>query len=231
MKFYRLDTSRSFFSTKNTYAYLSVNKSNEIPDGYKGPREEYLRYKCPFCGFEQINIFFPEKHVAVFNKDKVGDISLGVNCYGEISFSQKMLNMIQQYDLKGIVDTKRYTHMETSKRQPIVSINGAYYGAKISFETLLWKFIDKLDECIVTEIAEKYGCEKCMGHRAIVGIPKTAKLYLQGLNQVTSDIFSTIDNAGYIFFSERFIEACRKENITNLLDKIVEVYDISDLNN
>lgn len=220
-----------YFSSKKTYAYLSVNKSNEISDGYKGPREEYLRYKCPYCGFEQAQIFFPEKNVAVFNKDKVADISLGVTSWGAVSFSQKMLNMIERYNLKGIIDTRRYAYMETVKRKPIESIEGDYYGARIKFEPLFWKNIDKLAECNVINLSEvdKVGCEKCRGNRMILSIPKTATLYLQGLNQVTSDIFSTIDNAGHVFFSERFIEACKKENITNLLDKIVEVYDISEL--
>lgn len=230
MKFYRWDQSRMFFSSKNQYAYLSVNKSNKIPDGYKGPIEEYQRYKCPYCGFEEINLFYPEKHIAVFCKDKVGDVSLGVRSYGAISFSSKILNMITKYGLKGIVGAKKYISMETTKQQPITSIDGDYYAATIKFDPLIWKYIDEEDKCIVDEYTNE-GCSKCQGNKCYIDIPKTAKLYLQGLNQETLDIFSTIDNAGEVFFSERFIDACRKENITNLLDKIVEVYDIEDISN
>ena len=52
-------------------------------------------------------------------------------------------------------------------------------------------------------------------------IPKDAKLYLDGLNEVEYDIFSTIDNPGHIFVSERFVEACKTEKITNIL-RLVE---------
>ena len=231
MKFYRLDDSKKFYASKASYAYLSINKTNKVPDNYAGPEELHIVYKCPYCGIEEVNRFFPEKHIAVFNKDNVGDITLGVRKYGQISFSQKVLDMISKYGLNGIVDIKQYLFMETSKtHQPITSIVGPYYDAKIKFEPIVWRYIDEEDKCIVDEDASE-GCSKCQGNKCYIGIPKTAKLYLQGLNQVVSDIFSTIDNAGHVFFSERFIDACRKENITNLLDKIVEVYDISDLNN
>lgn len=231
MKYYRLETSKRFYSSKSSYAYLSVNKTNNVPDDYKGPEEKNLIFKCPYCGYERINRFFPEKHIAVFNKDNVGDFSLGVYGYGQIAFSQKVLDLIVRYNLKGIVEVKKYNFMETSKtHQPIMSTIGAYYEAKIQHETLLWKYIDKIKECKVVERAQDVDCGKCFGPQMFLSIPKDAKIYLQGLNQVASDIFSTIDNAGHVFFSERFIEACKKENITNLLDKVVEVYDISDLN-
>lgn len=228
MKFYRLATDGMFSYSKKSYAYLSVNKTNRIPDGYKGPREEYSICKCPYCGFERIHIFRPEKYIAVFCKDNVGDISLGVHDYGQISFSQKFLDMIDKYGLKGIVDVKKYLFMETSKHQPITSIEGDYYSALIQFEPLVWKHIDKTKRDL-TKRPEEVGCNKCLSpYMAFYN--KDAKVYLQGLKDVPYDIFSTIDSGGEVIFSERFIEACKKEGITNLLDRIVEIYDIEDLN-
>lgn len=228
MKFYRLPTDGTYSYSKKSYAYLSANKSNILPDGYKGPREEYSVCKCPFCGFERIHIFYPEKNIAVFCKDKVGDISMGASSYGQISFSQKVLDMINKYGLKGIVDVKKYLFMETTRHQPITSIKGDYYNALIEFVPAVWKHIDKLDDYIVCERTEKVKCDKCLSQYMVL-YKKDAKVYLQGLKDVQYDIFSTIDSGGEVIFSERFIDACRKENITNLLDRIVEVYDIEDL--
>ena len=47
-------------------------------------------------------------------------------------------------------------------------------------------------------------------------------------NKVDIDIFSTMDNPTAIFVSERLVEACEKEGITNILDKLVRVYDDSE---
>lgn len=228
MKFYRLTTDGMFSYSKKSYAYLSVNKTNKVPDNYKGPVEEYPICKCPYCGFERIHLFRPEKNIAVFCKDKVGDISMGVHDYGQISFSQKFLDMIDKYGLKGIVDDKKYLFMETSRHQPITSIEGDYYGALIHFEPLVWKYINKIEKSDLTKRPEKVGCNKCISPY-MAFYDKDAKVYLQGLKSVEFDIFSTIDSGGEVIFSERFVEACKKENITNLLDRIVEVYDIEDL--
>ena len=48
MKFYRLDLSKRFYSSKKTYAYLDVNKYNEVPVNYKGLKIENLMFLSSF---------------------------------------------------------------------------------------------------------------------------------------------------------------------------------------
>lgn len=53
-------------------------------------------------------------------------------------------------------------------------------------------------------------------------------IYISGLNEVDLDIFTTMGNCSTIIVSERLVEACEKEGITNILDKLVRVYDNSE---
>ena len=54
------------------------------------------------------------------------------------------------------------------------------------------------------------------------------QIYISGLNEVDLDIFATMGNCSTIIVSERLVEACEKEGITNILDKLVRVYDDSE---
>ncbi len=88
--------------------------------------------------------------------------------------------------------------------------------------------MDKENECLIVVHNRTCGCSKCLGNRDFLKLPKDAKLYLDGLNEVEYDIFSTIDTRT-VFVSERFVEACKTEKITNILDRLVEVFDYTDL--
>ena len=227
MKFYRIDTSHMFFDRK--YAYLTVNSTNKIPDNYNGPTEEYLNFKCPYCGYEEHRIFYSEKFIAVFSKDSVGDISVGAVTF-QFAFSQKVLNMIEKYQLKGIEEVRQYKYMETARHKQIESIESPYYDAKIHFEPLRWKYVDKESDClVVVQESRTCGCSKCLGNKDYLEIPKDAKIYLDGLNNVEYDVFTTIDNFGEVFVSERFVQACKAEKITNILNRLVEVFDYAEL--
>ncbi len=226
MKFYRIDDSHMFYNRK--YAYLSVNSTNKIPNEYQGPTEEYLTFRCPYCGYERYNIFYPEKFIAVFNKDSVGDISVGVVNF-QLAVSEKFLKMIEKYQFKGIEEIREYKYMETTRHKTIESVKGSYFETRVHFEPLRWRYVDKENECLIVVHNRTCGCSKCLGNRDFLKIPKDAKLYLDGLNEVEYDIFSTIDNPGHIFVSERFVEACKTEKITNILNRLVEVFGYSDL--
>ena len=234
MKFYRIDTSGMFMNRK--YAYLSVNSKNEIKYKEKANiREiEHIKYSCPFCGFEYFNIFYPEKNYGIFNKDSVGDFSFGVTSYGDFGLSAKAVRLIKEYDLKGIIDLKKYISIETTRKAPITSIDNEYYEAKITYLPLIWE--DVKDENNVSksfsevDYIGRYGCEKCTSNKIYGSLKKTDKLYIKGLNEVSLDIFSTTDNRGEIIVSKRFVDMCEKEGLTNIVKKFVEIYDSKECN-
>ena len=64
--------------------------------------------------------------------------------------------------------------------------------------------------------------------KIFISIPKKTNIYISGLNEVDLDIFATMGNCSTIIVSERLVEACEKEGITNILDKLVRVYDDSE---
>lgn len=234
MKFYRIDKSDTFMNRK--YAYLSVNSKNEIKYKEKANiREiEHIKYSCPFCGFEYFNIFYPEKNYGIFNKDSVGDFSFGVTSYGDFGLSAKAVRLIKEYDLKGIIDLKKYISIETTRKAPITSIDNEYYEAKITYLPLIWE--DVKDENNVSksfsevDYIGRYGCEKCTSNKNYGSLNKTDKLYIKGLNEVSLDIFSTTDNQGKIIVSQRFVDMCEKEGLTNIVKKFVEIYDSKECN-
>ena len=234
MKFYRIDTSGMFMNRK--YAYLSVNSKNEIKYKEKANiREiEHIKYSCPFCGFEYFNIFYPEKNYGIFNKDSVGDFSFGVTSYGDFGLSAKAVRLIKEYDLKGIIDLKKYISIETTRKAPITSIDNEYYEAKITYLPLIWE--DVKDENNVSksfsevDYIGRYGCEKCTSNKIYGSLKKTDKLYIKGLNEVSLDIFSTTDNQGKIIVSQRFVDMCEEEGLTNIVKKFVEIYDSKECN-
>lgn len=220
MKFYRLNLNDRFMSSKKTYAYLDVNKYNEIPENYKGLKVDNLIFKCPICGYERVEWFFPELHYAVFNKAKIGDFSFGVTDYGPIAFSKKVLNSIEKYNIKGIVDVKKYKGLITKSGKTILSMTD-YYDAKIQYLNLI---IEKNDFDCYTKMEKKYGCDKCMGSKDWLTISPNSKLFIKDLNQVEIDIFSIIHRPSEIFLSEKFVQMCIEEGFTNIIDKIVEVF-------
>lgn len=234
MKFYRIDKSDTFMNRK--YAYLSVNSKNEIKYKEKANiREiEHIKCSCPFCGFEYFNIFYPEKNYGIFNKDSVGDFSFGVTSYGDFGLSAKAVRLIKEYDLKGIIDLKKYISIETTRKAPITSIDNEYYEAKITYLPLIWE--DVKDENNVSksfsevDYIGRYGCEKCTSNKIYGSLKKTDKLYIKGLNEVSLDIFSTTDNQGKIIVSQRFVDMCEKEGLTNIVKKFVEIYDSKECN-
>ena len=54
MKYYRIGGKGQYFSSKKTYAYLSVNKDNEINDADKEPKIKHLMFKCPYLSLIHI---------------------------------------------------------------------------------------------------------------------------------------------------------------------------------
>jgi hypothetical protein len=76
--------------------------------------------------------------------------------------------------------------------------------------------------------ASKLECIHCEGIYSCYHLSKKAKVYIDNLKEIDYDIFITMDQSSDIIVSERFVEACKKENFTNILDKIVEVYDAND---
>lgn len=221
MKFYRLNLLNRFFSSKKSFAYLDVNKYNEIPSNYKGTKIENIIFECETCGYKRIDFFYPDLHYAVFNKDNVGDFSFGVNDYGQIAFSEKVLNLIEKYNIKGVVDVKKYKKLITKRGNDILSVDH-YYDAKIKYLKLIIKKNNIDKEYLYND--EKIGCNECIGKKEWLTISPNAKLYISDLNKVNFDIFSIIHRPSEIFISEKFVEMCRKEGLTNILDKIVEVY-------
>lgn len=234
MKYYRIGGKGKYFSSKKTYAYLSVNKDNEINDVDKEPKIKHLMFKCPYCGRKVIYIYYTNKNIAVFNKDKVGDFSFGVTCYGSFVATEKLLNMFEKYNLTGIVDYIEYKYAETVKRKPITSYAGKLYDVKITYLPIIWEHCENLEsdegdkKTLVFESELSGGCIHCCGKKGYIGLAPKAKVYLENLNKVNIDIFSTMDNPTAIFVSERLVEACEKEGITNILDKLVRVYDDSE---
>lgn len=233
MKFYRIYNYDVFFSSKKTYAYLSANKDNEINDADKEPKIKHLMFKCPYCGRKVINIYYTNKNIAVFNKDKVGDFSFGVTCYGSFVATEKLLNMFEKYNLTGIVDYIEYKNAETVKRKPITSYTGKLYDVKITYLPIIWEHYEILEnnEGCKIRIFDKDlsdGCIHCCGKKIFISIPKKTNIYISGLNEVDLDIFATMGNCSTIIVSERLVEACEKEGITNILDKLVRVYDDSE---
>ena len=222
MKFYRLDLSKRFYSSKKTYAYLDVNKYNEVPVNYKGLKIENLMFECDNCGYKRIEYFWPDLHIAVFNKDNVGDFSFGVNDYGPIAFSKKVLDLIEKYNIKGIVDVQKYKKLINKHGVEITSTDH-YYDAKIQYLKLIIKKNDVDKEFYFDD--EKIGCKKCVTNKQWLTISPNAKLYIEGLDKVDIDIFTLIQMPSIIFVSERFVDMCFKEMLTNILDKIVEVYN------
>ena len=226
MKFYRIDLKGMFMNRK--YAYLSVSKKNDIKDNEKYIEEIHDVYICPYCGFRDERIFYPEKNYGIFNKDSVGDFSFGVTKYGSFALSAKAVNLIQKYNLKGIVDFKKYISIETTRKAPITSIDNDYYEAKIVYLPLIWEQV--VDEnynpsdnyCI---IEDNMGCEHCSSTKIYLRLNKTDIVYIKGLDDVTFDIFSTMDNRGEIFVSQNFVDMCIKENLTNIVNRFVEVFD------
>ena len=226
MKFYRIDTSGMFMNRK--YAYLSVNKKNQIKYKEKLIEEVHELYTCPYCGFKSNEIFYPEKNYGIFNKDSVGDFSFGVTTYGNFALSAKAVNLIQQYNLKGIVDFKKYISIETTRKAPITSIDNDYYEAKLTFLPLICEYaLDEYNNPVtnVFEDDEIIGCNKCSSTKSYIGFNKTDKLYISGLNDVTLDIFSTTHMPGEIIVSQNFVDMCIKENLTNIVNRFVEVFD------
>lgn len=230
MKFYRIDTSDKFMNKK--YAYLSVNSKNEIKDKEKVIEIEHILCHCPFCGFKYVNIFYPEKNYGIFNKDSVGDFSFGVTSYGAFGLSAKAVDLIKKYNLKGIIDFKKYISIETTRKDPITSIDNEYYEAKIAYLPLIWEHvIDENNESKSFSKVDhigKYGCEKCISNKIYESLNKADKLYIKELNEVSLDIFSTTDNRGKIIVSQRFVDMCEKEGLTNIVKKFIEIYDSKD---
>ena len=60
---------------------------------------------------------------------------------------------------------------------------------------------------------------------------KTDKLYVKGLDEVTLDVFTATDNPSEIFISQRFVDMCVKEKLSNITNRLVEIYDTKDYNN
>lgn len=225
MKYYRIDDTDMFFVRK--YAYFSVNKDNKIQKGDE--RIQYERYKCPFCGYESKSYFTPKRYIAVFCKDSVGDFTFGGWGFGELKFSEKALQAIKKYSITGIEEIKKYLKMETTRYKPITSIEGDYYGARLSFDKPLltkYKNIDEKDT-----IDPKINENDCMfdGNKKPIqllgSIPKEAKLYFRYLHEMTKDIFIPYCTQSNIIVSERFKEMCEKEKLTNIINRFVEVYD------
>ena len=225
MKYYRIDDTDMFFVRK--YAYFSVNKDNKIQKGDE--RIQYERYKCPFCGYESKSYFTPKRYIAVFCKDSVGDFTFGLRQYGELSFSEKALQAIKKYNITGIEEIKKYLKMETTRYKPITSIEGDYYGARLSFDKPLltkYKNIDEKD--IIDSELEVTDCMFDGNKKPIQllgSIPKEAKLYFRYLHEMTKDIFIPYCTQSNIIVSERFKEMCEKEKLTNIINRFVEVYD------
>ncbi|MCI6717103.1 MAG: hypothetical protein MR485_06405 [Mollicutes bacterium] len=227
MKYYRIDDSKMFYRRK--YAYLSANKDNEAREDEKFIR--YEKYQCPHCGDKNMWYFYPETFVAVFSTDSVGDFSFGIRGYGNISFSEKALKAFEKYKIKGIKDVKKYNKMETTRYKPITSITGDYYASTIDFETLI---LYNCKDLGTTKIDETLGyttnCTKCIAGKVknLWDLDPKTKIYYTGLKDIDNDIFSIYSNPSIIFVSERFREMCIKENLTNILDKLVEVFDESE---
>lgn len=222
MKFYRLNLLDRFLSSKKTFAYLDVNKYNEIPENYEGIKINNLIFECSKCGYKRIDYFYPELHYAVFNKDNVGDFAFGVTDYGQIAFSEKVLNLIEKYKITGIVDIRKYKGLIQKNGKGILT-KKSYYDAKIQYLNLIIHKND-IDDEYVFDVEEKTGCNECRGKKDWLTISPNAKLYIKKLNTVEYDIFSIIHRPSEIFVSEKFVEMCRVEGLTNILDKIVEVY-------
>jgi len=228
MKFYRIECNVMFMNRK--YAYLSTNKKNEFNDNKDYVVEEHEIYTCPYCGHKNKNLFYPELYYGIFNKDNVGDFSFGVTSYGQLGLSNRAIKLIKEYYLKGVKELKKYISIETTRKAPITSIDNEYYEAKIEFLPLIWKYITDENNNLVTDYIlrdnrDEFGCDKCLSNKMYRSLNKNDKLYITGLNEVTLDIFSTTDNKGEIFVSQKFVDMCVKEKLTNITNKFVEVYD------
>ena len=151
-----------------------------------------------------------------------------VDGYGDISFSEKALKAFEKYKIKGIKDVKKYNKMETTRYKPITSITGDYYASTIDFETLI---LYNCKDLGTTKIRESLGyttnCTKCIAGKVknLWDLDPKTKIYYTGLKDIDNDIFSIYSDPSIIFVSERFREMCIKENLTNILDKLVEVFD------
>ena len=225
MKYYRIDTYGVYLVRK--YAYFTVNKDNMNKKGDE--RIQYLQYKCPFCGYESKRYITPQRHIAVFCKDSVGDFTFGLRQYGELSFSEKALQTIKKYNITGIEEIKKYLKMETTRYKPITSIEGDYYDAKLSFDKPLLTKYKNIDDNKLLD--PKINENDCMfdGNKKPIqllgSIPKEAKLYFRYLHEMTKDIFIPYCTQSNIIVSERFKEMCEKEKLTNIINRFVEVYD------
>lgn len=231
MRFYRINLNNVVNSRKESYAYLTLNKDNYSSTNRDIYSVDNFIYKCPFCGREKINYFYPEQHIAVFNKNKIGDFSYDVTSYGDITISEKVVEMLTKYKIKGVLDMKEYLFVETKRRE---KIDLKLFEAKLIYLPNYWKYVidDRLDDMRSTNIRRKDAaeieCIHCEGIYSCYRLSKKAKVYIDNLKEIDYDIFITMDQASDIIVSERFVEACKKENLTNILDKLVEVYDAND---
>ena len=231
MKFYRIDTSDMFMNRK--YAYLSVSKKNEVKD--KDKEVIHNKYICPFCGYKMDYIFYPARYYGIFNKDNVGDFTFGVTVYGDFGISLKSKELIEKYDLKGVIEFKKYLSIETTRKKPITSIDNNYYEAKITYLPLICHQVVNEDNIPKSYLFERnigeYGCKKCVSNKEYYSLEKTDKLYVKGLDEVTLDVFTATDNPSEIFISQRFVDMCVKEKLSNITNRLVEIYDTKDYNN
>lgn len=220
MRYFRLNIKDMFFSSKKTYAYLSVNKSNEI---INDEGDKFIKFKCPYCGYEKINYFYPSKHIAVFNKDKVGDFSIGCTGFGYFAISERFLNILMSNEIKGIKEIKKYNRLETVKKGKINSIEGNYYDVLVETIPILLK--QKNDVKIIKENHDNVRCDICCVNGYGNDYIETDVLYFEGLQNVEYDIFCSIENTNILIVSEKFVKLCIENNITNILHRFIEVYE------
>lgn len=234
MKFYRIDLSKMYFSSKKSYAYLSVNSDNSSDTPFKEEKVENYIYKCPYCGYERIDYFYPKKQVGVFNKNNVGDFAFGVPGYGQCAVSEKVINMMEKYELIGIEDYKMFNFCETTRKMPIDLKSGNMYDIKIKHLPLIWakcvdENLDSFSGTLAYKNDEDIGCDYCAGKFSYLSLSKKAQVYIKNLNDVNLDIFTTMSNPSYIFVSEKFANACISENITNITEKLIPVFDFNEI--
>ena len=163
--------------------------------------------KCPKCGSAIGKLRCAEPIKVILSKPKYGDFVYGL----ELLVSDKFKNAYENDNIKGITKFKhvdvikiRYLGKKSLLPPPYYAIEVVYRYARIDLQKSNIKG---------SEISSRY-CDLCYPFR--FSWDEINSIYIDDTNWAGEDIFHMHEMGSAIYLSQKFVNFCKKNELTNL---------------
>ena len=161
--------------------------------------------KCPVCGSTVGPLQWDEPRKVIFSKPKYGDLVYGL----KFLVSEKFKNLYENSDLKGIIEFIPVEIVKVRYLKQLSTEIPIYYSVRLIYS---FARVDKNRSYITGHPDERY-CSLCKPFGTTIDVIKG--IYIDETNWGGEDIFH-LHEIGSIFISQKFVDFCLINELTNL---------------